>query len=249
MAGAAESLAKDAASCARRLARECAPVQFIFAGSVLLKQPRFAGLVARELKRHWQQAIVWPLRKESVYGALALARLHFPPPGSAPVPSTPSVPTGVERLELTPRKPASLDSVESIALSPTEQRHPLSMNLDKLSVGQAIKLMLREDQKIPAAVLAERKKIERAVNRIVRIRPITLRHRRRVGRVPHDRCVVLPVDHDKRSHVREVTSSSIRVVYFSNASVSVENWMIRSCPWNGYLRQTSTCVPSISIRL
>jgi N-acetylmuramic acid 6-phosphate etherase len=47
--------------------------------------------------------------------------------------------------------------------SPTEQRNPRSLNLDKLPVAQAVELMLSEDAKIPAAVRAETKKIERAV--------------------------------------------------------------------------------------
>src|SRR5439155_12574671 len=46
-------------------------------------------------------------------------------------------------------------------------------------------------------------------------------------RVPHDRRVVLPVHDGQRApHDRVVTSDSIRPVYFSYASVSVENWMI-----------------------
>ena len=61
--------------------------------------------------------------------------------------------------------------------------------------------------------------------------------------VAHDVGVVLAVDQGDRARHRVVTSPSIRAVYFSNASVSVENWMIFSCPWNGYLRQTSTCGP------
>ena len=48
-----------------------------------------------------------------------------------------------------------------------------------------------------------------------------------------DRDVVLPVDDRERSQLRDESSPSIRAVYFSNSSVSVENWMIRSCPWNG----------------
>src|SRR5207248_10769590 len=68
--------------------------------------------------------------------------------------------------------------------------------------------------------------------------------------IADDGRVVLPVDHDQRArHRRDVTSPSIRAVYFSNSSVSVANWMIFSCPWNGYLRQTSTCVPESSITL
>ena len=63
-------------------------------------------------------------------------------------------------------------------------------------------------------------------------------------RVAHDRRVVLAVDdRECARHRRDVTSPSIRAVYFSNSSVSVANWMIFSCPWNGYLRHTSTCVP------
>ena len=47
--------------------------------------------------------------------------------------------------------------------------------------------------------------------------------------VPHDRRVVLAVDHRDRSHGAR-TSSSIRSVYFSYSRVTVENWMIFSCP-------------------
>ena len=66
---------------------------------------------------------------------------------------------------------------------------------------------------------------------------------------PEDVGVVLPVDQRQGFHCLLVTSFSIRVVYFSNSSVSAENWMIRSWSWYGYFRQTSTCLPSISIRL
>jgi predicted GTPase len=49
--------------------------------------------------------------------------------------------------------------------------------------------------------------------------------------VAHDRRIVLTVDQGDCARLhRVVTSSSMRAVYFSNASVSVENWMIFSCP-------------------
>ena len=74
--------------------------------------------------------------------------------------------------------------------------------------------------------------------------------RQRGERVAHHGRVVLAVADGESAHqVLAVTSSSIRVVYFSNARVSVENWMIRSCPWNGYLRQTSTWRSVTSITL
>jgi Icc protein len=53
-------------------------------------------------------------------------------------------------------------------------------------------------------------------------------------RVPHDGDVVLAVDQHQRPLAHdERTSSSMRAVYFSYVFVSVENWMIFSCPWNG----------------
>ena len=68
-------------------------------------------------------------------------------------------------------------------------------------------------------------------------------------RDPDDIRVVLPVDQGDGFHCLLVTSLSMRVVYFSNSRVSAENWMMRSWSWYGYFRQTSTCLPSISIRL
>ena len=66
----------------------------------------------------------------------------------------------------------------------------------------------------------------------------------------HDRRVVLAVDQSNRPHhERVVTSSSIRPVYFSYSNVSSENWMIRSWPWNGCLRQTATWLPETSTTL
>ena len=65
-----------------------------------------------------------------------------------------------------------------------------------------------------------------------------------------DRRVVLAVDECQGAHhERVVTSSSIRPVYFSYSNVSSENWMIRSCPWNGCLRQTATWLPETSTTL
>ena len=159
--GAADSLAKDAVCCARRLAKEHAPVQFVLAGSILLKQPRFAMLVERQLKRNWRGAIVSSLKKESVHGALILAQRMFASSTSAFHSDATSATTTVRRSD-------AQDNVASIALSPTEQRNPLSMHLDKMPLSSAVELMLREDGKLTAALLAERAKIEKGVRLIVR---------------------------------------------------------------------------------
>jgi N-acetylmuramic acid 6-phosphate etherase len=49
----------------------------------------------------------------------------------------------------------------------TEQRNPRSKNLDKLSTSQILKLMNREDRRVPLAVGREIPKISRAVDLIV----------------------------------------------------------------------------------
>lgn len=74
LAGAARSLARDAVACARRVADPGARVRFVLSGSVLLKQPRFGAQVSRELRRLWPKALVTPLKRESVWGAVELAR-------------------------------------------------------------------------------------------------------------------------------------------------------------------------------
>ncbi len=52
--------------------------------------------------------------------------------------------------------------------SPTEQRNPRSMNLDKMPLSSAIRLMLDEEAGVPAALLRESARIEAAVRLIVR---------------------------------------------------------------------------------
>ncbi len=162
--GAAESLARDAAHCAGRLVGRKVPVQFAFAGSVLLKQPRFARKVEKKLKQLWRNAVVSPLQRASVTGAVALARKHFPPSKEMSANDARASSRLVERQQ----EAASMARVPSFALSPTEQRHPRSMNLDRLSLRAAIRLMLDEDAKISRALLDERPQIERGVQWIVR---------------------------------------------------------------------------------
>jgi N-acetylmuramic acid 6-phosphate etherase len=163
LAQAAHSLARDAATCARRLAAPGTPVRFVLAGSVLLKQPRFSALVGREVRKLWPKAVVMPLERESVWGAVELA-------GKAGVRRT-----GQNQEESPPSTvhgPQSGQSrgqvVYSVQQSPTEQRNPRSMNLDRLGVREAIALMLSEDARIPKKLLAEAARIERVVQAAAR---------------------------------------------------------------------------------
>ncbi|HEY6169012.1 MAG TPA: N-acetylmuramic acid 6-phosphate etherase [Verrucomicrobiae bacterium] len=164
--GAAHSLAKDAVSCAARLCGKLKaqssklkaerPVQFVFAGSVLLKQPAFARKVGKLIVARWPGAIIAPLNRESAWGAVALARESSKFKGQSSNAPTPIIPHSAFRIP------------HSRELSPTERRHPLSMNLDRLPLAEAIALMLREDEKVPVAVLGERKHIKRAVQLVTR---------------------------------------------------------------------------------
>ncbi|HKS38489.1 MAG TPA: N-acetylmuramic acid 6-phosphate etherase [Verrucomicrobiae bacterium] len=163
--GAAHGLANDAVACARRLVKSEEPVQFVLAGGVLLRQPRFARKVAGLLRKLWPKAVVTPLQRESVWGAVELAKQLV---GSSRRKKAHFSKSEIRNPKSEINHEPQLPSLESLKLSPTERRNPRSMNLDKLSIADAILLMLGEDKKIPAAILVERKKIERAVNWIVR---------------------------------------------------------------------------------
>lgn len=160
---AAVSLANDAVACAARLTQRGRAVQFVLAGSVLLKQPAFARRVAQLIQAQWPRAVVGPLQREGAWGAVELARgmavqgSEFNVQGSARVESRESRVEGAE--------PTGLESLQQ---SPTEQRNPLSMHLDKMPLRDAIALMLGEDARIPAALLAQQDQIERVVKLIVR---------------------------------------------------------------------------------
>jgi N-acetylmuramic acid 6-phosphate etherase len=151
---AADSLVEDAVHCARKLVKPGEPVRFLLAGSVLLKQTGFAGRVAARLRRVWPGAVVAPLHRESVWGALELARQNL---GG-----------GVEGSVVA--READLNggiAPVTRGLSPTEERNPRSRNLDRLSLSRAVALMIDEESRIGTALRAERRKIQRSIEIIV----------------------------------------------------------------------------------
>jgi len=152
----AEGLAEDAVACARLVTRPGTLVQFVLSGSVLLRRPRFAARVRRAIRRAWARSMVVLLEADSVRGAVELARRQVgsaAPAASAPPPAPRPVP------------PAS---IEALRQSPTERRNPRSMHLDRLSVAGAVRLMLSEDRRVPAALLAQRDRIARGVRLVAR---------------------------------------------------------------------------------
>jgi N-acetylmuramic acid 6-phosphate etherase len=154
--GAAHTLAKDALACARRLGTGKAPVQFVFSGSVFLKQPVFMRKVQRLIEEEQPNALFTPLQRESAWGAVELARALAPSEALA-LRANPSPPPD----------PESFLPLTKLTLSPTEQRNPRSMRLDKMPLADAIKLMLEEDARIPAAIQKHAGAIEEVIRWIV----------------------------------------------------------------------------------
>jgi len=154
LAAAAESLANDGFHCARKLAVKGAPVRFILAGSVLLQQPSFAGRVRSRLGKLWPGATAPTLRRESVWGALELARENF----------------GSGRARASAVREADLNTglvPVSRGLSPTEERNPRSLKLDRLSLSRAVALMIAEESRIGPALHKERRNIQRSIELVV----------------------------------------------------------------------------------
>jgi N-acetylmuramic acid 6-phosphate etherase len=153
----AEALAANGASCARRLVKRGAAVEFILSGSILLKQAGFARKVGELLRRHWPGARVTSLQRESVWGAIELAQQHFGGVKSRKTDATPAAEAGPDAPGILP--PAK-------GLPPTEQRNPRSRNLDRMPLARAVALMIQEESAVGAAIFKERRKIERAVEMI-----------------------------------------------------------------------------------
>lgn len=150
---AAGSLAHDAVLCARKLAPRGRKFQFVFAGSVLVKQPTFAREVTRRIKRELPGATASLLANEGAWGAARLAK------AAVEIESTRNS-RNVKKIN----KPAAIFVPEFVpGTSPTEQRNPRSMNFDRLPIKEAIQLMLEEEQTVAEALLREAKSIERAV--------------------------------------------------------------------------------------
>ena len=156
---AAERLAKDTVTCAARVAGRGQKVQFVLNGSVLLKNPVFADGVIARIREAWPNGEITRLERLSVWGAVTMARRE-----DLEVSTLTSVD---EAKPLTGRHEAA-QSWRPVAASPTEGRHPKSMNFSELALADAIRLMLEEDETIPEKILAESQHIEWTVREVVR---------------------------------------------------------------------------------
>ncbi len=141
-----ERIVEDALICRARLGGR-GVTQYILSGGCFRRQARFAARVKERLMARDDRCQIVHAAALGAEGAALLAWKQ----GKRPRKSTRSQ-----------RSSGSLASIvpQSLAMSPTEQRHPGSRSLDRLAIREAIELMAQEDERLPAAIRAESPKIE-----------------------------------------------------------------------------------------
>lgn len=154
---AARTLASAALACAARVAGTRRNVRFVLAGSVLLQGRGFASAVTRLLRRDIPGIPVTRLTDSAAIGAVRLARRHARRP-------SPPLPASTTPVPPTPHPAIPIGT----ALSPTEERNPRSMKLDRLSSADAVELMVSEDERLPSALRAVQPQLLRALGLVTR---------------------------------------------------------------------------------
>ena len=169
----AEALAEDAVACARRLLPRGGRASFHLTGSVLLRQPAFAAGLGRLIRAQWPKAMVAPLERESVWGAVVMARelwLARHAPGSPVSPPRPASPLKPAKSKSAPRSSqpgAPVRMPGSPTLSPTEQRKPRSPGLARMPLGPALDCFWREERRGVDALLSD-PGVRRSMLRLIR---------------------------------------------------------------------------------
>ncbi|HRI13426.1 MAG TPA: N-acetylmuramic acid 6-phosphate etherase [Verrucomicrobiota bacterium] len=159
-----DELVLDALACAAQLAGTRENVEFVFAGSVLLKQSGFSNRVGVSILKK-QRGKFRPLGRESVWGAVAMARNAWEACGGSG--DTSQARLRKPRLERQAPRSLAGPIPASTRLSPTEARNERSRNLHRMPLAAAIDLMLSEDATVPPALGEHRGKLARLVNMAV----------------------------------------------------------------------------------
>lgn len=154
---AAQSLADMALHCAGHLVEQGKKVQFLLTGGVLLNQLNFATMVSQCIHDSWEECLVEPLNRESVWGAVELARRLIM-----------SNQFSQSALSMVP--PVKFDggvTLDSLVNSPTEQRNALSTHLDTMNLDDAIKLMVDENVIAVKSILQQHGNIRWLIERTI----------------------------------------------------------------------------------
>jgi len=155
-----EALAADAVACARKLGTT--PADIVFAGSVVLRQQTFARRIGRRIRKALPDARVHSLQRESAWGAVMMAkRAEGRTSKQGPGVTSPGSVSPATRE-------AGLVIPSSTQLSPTEERNPRSLRLDRLSLRKAIDLMIDEESNLSARIRAHRAQLERLIREVSR---------------------------------------------------------------------------------
>jgi N-acetylmuramic acid 6-phosphate etherase len=152
-------LVHDALACATRLAARPRSTDFVLAGGTFLGQNRFAARFGSWMRRARPGCSVRLLKRESVWGAVDLARESLEQAEFMPAAKTTSRETHAPQTE---------DLRATLLSSPTEQRNPRSMNLHRMPLDQAVRLMLEEEATVAGALLEHRRQLVRAVRLVER---------------------------------------------------------------------------------
>ena len=144
-----ERIVDDALCCRARLGGG-GVTQFVLSGGCFQRQARFAAEVKKRLLAKNDRYQIVHAAAMGAEGAAVLARKQ----GKRPRRSVRGRGSSERSVNIVP---------ESLAMSPTEQRHPDSLNLDRLAISEAIELMAREDERLSAAIRTESGKIETVI--------------------------------------------------------------------------------------
>jgi len=131
LAAAADSLARNAVTCARKLSPDGTRVQFVLAGSIVLRQPRFGSLLMRELLKLWPNAAVIPLHVKAFGGQWSLAKRFLRTQGI----QSPKV------IDRSPKRPVTSFSPKSFR--PLKRPIHVSLHLDRLGISEGMNRCFR----------------------------------------------------------------------------------------------------------
>jgi len=126
IAGRRTAWSGDALACARQLASP-KPARISFSRAAFAEAAGVCKSSARELAENVRGAVVSSLERESAWGGIVLARSAMARAGSSK-----QIDRGASA-----RAPSE-QSPDPARISPTEQRNPRSMNLDKLSLARRL---------------------------------------------------------------------------------------------------------------
>ena len=151
-------LVSDAIAVGRRLGPKLKAFDFVGSGSVLLAQQDFAASIGRALRLALPQSRFRCQDREAVWGAVELARrLH---PTSQPL----------TRIIRPAREvpPVAVSIPTSAMPAPTEGVDERFRHLDRLSIQDALALMLSEEAGVASAVTAQTRPISNLVRRVAK---------------------------------------------------------------------------------